>query len=100
MIDATAAPSSRLTILTTVARWALGVVLAAWFLCGATWGALHWLIVPRIGEYRLLLEARASQILGVKVRIGAVVAHSTGMIPSFELTQVQLFDAQGREALL
>ena len=100
MIDATAAPSSRLAISTAVARWALGVVVVAWFLCGVTWGALHWLIVPRIGEYRPMLEARASQILGVKVRIGAVVAHSTGMIPSFELTQVQLFDAQGREALL
>ena len=100
MIDATAAPSSRLAKSTTVARWALGVVVAAWFLCGATWGALHWLIVPRIGDYRPLLEERASQILGVKVRIGAVVAHSTGMIPSFELSQVQLFDVQGREALL
>ncbi len=100
MIDTTAAPSSRLAISTTVARWALGVVVAAWFLCGVTWGALHWLIVPRIGEYRPLLEERASQILGVKVHIGAVVAHSTGMIPSFELTRVQLFDAQGREALL
>jgi uncharacterized protein (TIGR02099 family) len=100
MIDATAAPSSRLAIATTLARWVLGVVLVAWLLCGVTWGALHWLIVPRIGDYRPLLEARASEILGVKVRIGAVVAHSTGMFPSFELTQVQLFDAQGREALL
>ena len=86
--------------MTTVARWSLGLVVLAWFLCGATWGALHWLIVPRIGEYRPWLEERASQILGVKVRVGAVVAHSSGMIPSFELSQVQLFDAQGREALL
>ncbi len=72
----------------------------AWFLCGATWGALHWLIVPRIGEFRPLLEARATRVLGVPVHIGGIVAHSTGMIPSFELSNVQLFDAQGREALL
>lgn len=99
MIDATPAPSPRLKILTTVARWSLGLTLTAWFLCGATWGALQWLIVPRIGEFRPLLEARATQILGVPVHIGAIVAHSTGMIPSFELSDVQLFDAQGREAL-
>ena len=100
MIDATPDTSSRLSKLTAVARWSLGLVVLAWFLCGVTWGALHWLIVPRIGEYRPWLETRASQVLGVKVRVGAVVAHSTGLIPSFELTQVQLFDAQGREALL
>ncbi len=100
MIDAAPAPSSRLKISTTAVHWALGLVVLAWFLCGVTWGALHWLIVPRIGEYRPWLEERASQVLGVKVRVGALVAHSTGMIPSFELSQVQLFDAQGREALL
>ncbi|MDO8252047.1 MAG: YhdP family protein [Rhodoferax sp.] len=99
MIDLTPAPSSLLKTLTTVARWSLGLLLAAWFAFGAVWGALHWLIVPRIGEFRPQLEARASQILGVPVRIGAIAAHSTGMIPSFELSNVQLFDAQGREAL-
>jgi uncharacterized protein (TIGR02099 family) len=99
MIDLTTAPSKRLKTLTTVARWSLGLLLAAWFVFGAVWGALHWLIVPRIGEFRPQLEARASQLLGVPVRIGAITAHSTGMIPSFELSNVQLFDAQGREAL-
>jgi uncharacterized protein (TIGR02099 family) len=77
----------------------LALTVAAWFLVGAAWAALHWLIVPRIGDFRPQLEARATQVLGVPVRIGAMVAHSNGMIPSFELTDVQLFDAQGREAL-
>ena len=99
MIDVTPAPSSLLKTLTTVARWSLGLLLTAWFVFGAAWGALHWLIVPRIGEFRPQLEARATQVLGVPVRIGAIAAHSTGMIPSFELTNVRLFDAQGREAL-
>ncbi|WP_114971662.1 YhdP family protein [Rhodoferax ferrireducens] len=99
MIDLTPAPSSLLKTLTTVARWSLGLLLAAWLVFGVVWGALHWLIVPRIGEFRPQLEARASQLLGVPVRIGAISAHSTGMIPSFELTDIQLFDAQGREAL-
>jgi uncharacterized protein (TIGR02099 family) len=99
MIDLTPAPSKRLNTLISVARWSLGLLLAAWLVFGAVWGALHWLIVPRIGEFRPQLEARASQLLGVPVRIGAITAHSTGMIPSFELSNVQLFDAQGREAL-
>ncbi|WP_296444857.1 YhdP family protein [Rhodoferax sp. UBA5149] len=99
MIDSTLAPSPLLKTLTTVARWALGLVLTAWFVFGLAWGALHWLIVPRIGEFRPQLEARATQVLGVPVRIGAIAAYSSGMIPSFELTDVQLFDAQGREAL-
>ena len=95
----TPAPSSLLKTLTTVARWALGLLLAAWVVFVAAWGALHWLIVPRISEFRPQLEARATQILGVPVRIGAIAATSNGLIPSFEITNVQLFDAQGREAL-
>ena len=85
--------------MTTIARWALGLLLAAWLVFGLAWGALHWLIVPRIGEFRPQLEAKAAQVLGVPVRIGAITAHSTGLIPSFEFTDVKLFDAEGREAL-
>lgn len=96
MIDLTPASSSLLKTWFTVARWSLGLVLAAWFVFGLTWGALHWLIVPRIGEYRPQLEAYAARVLGVPVRIGAIAAKSSGMIPSFELTDVELFDAIGR----
>jgi len=99
MIDLTPAPSSLLKIVTTVARWSLGLVLAAWFIFGLSWAALQWFIVPRIGEFRPQLEAQATQVLGVPVHIGAITAHSSGMIPSFELTNVELFDAQGRAAL-
>lgn len=99
MIDTTPLPSPLLKTGATLARWVLSLVLAGWLAFGLAWGALHWLIVPRIGEFRPQLEAHASRVLGVPVRIGAVQAHSTGLIPSFELTQVRLFDGQGREAL-
>jgi uncharacterized protein (TIGR02099 family) len=99
MIDLPLAPSTLLKTMTTIARWALGLLLAAWLVFGLAWGALHWLIVPRIGEFRPQLEAKAAQVLGVPVRIGAITAHSTGLIPSFEFTDVKLFDAEGREAL-
>ena len=71
----------------------------AWLLLALAWGALHWVIVPRIGEFRPQLEARATQALGVTVRVGAVAAQSNGMVPSFELLDVALLDAQGRVAL-
>jgi uncharacterized protein (TIGR02099 family) len=99
MIDLTPAPSSLPKILTTTVRWLLGLVALAWLLFLLAWGALHWLIVPRIAEFRPQLEAYAAQVLGVPVRIGAIAAHSSGMIPSFEFTNIQVFDAQGREAL-
>ena len=92
-------PSSLLKILTTLANWSLGLVLAAWLFLVIAWGALHLLIVPRIGELRPQLETRASQVLGVPVRIGAITARSEGLFPSFELTDVRFMDPQGREAL-
>jgi uncharacterized protein (TIGR02099 family) len=99
MVDLTPKPSSLLRKYAALARWSLGVVLAAWLVFGVAWGALHWLIVPRIGELRPLLEARAAQLIGVPVRIGSISAYSTGLVPSFELTDVQLLDPQGRAAL-
>lgn len=99
MDDLTPAPSPLLKVSAFIARWSLTLLLFAWFLFAAGWGALHWLIVPRIVELRPQLEAMASRMLGVTVRIEAIAAHSTGMIPAFELTNVSLLDEQGREAL-
>ena len=99
MDDLTPSPSPLLKACAFIARWSLGLMLFAWFLFAAGWGALHLLIVPRIGELRPQLEATASRLLGVPVRIEAVAAHSTGMLPAFELLNVSLQDEQGREAL-
>jgi len=63
------------------------------------WGALHFVIVPRIAEFRPTLEHQASRMLGVTVRIGDIVARSNGLIPSMELSDVRLLDAQGRQVL-
>ena len=99
MDDLLPAPSPLLKACASIARWSLALMLFAWFLFAAGWGALHLLIVPRIGELRPQLEAVASRVLGVPVRIEAVAAYSNGMIPAFELTNVSLQDDQGREAL-
>lgn len=80
-------------------RLLLWLVAAAWLLFGLSWWVLHGWIVPRIEEFRPRLEIEASKALGVPVRIGRITAQSQGMIPSFELHDVTLLDAQGREAL-
>ncbi|MCB8746047.1 TIGR02099 family protein [Rhodoferax sp. U2-2l] len=80
-------------------RGLLVAAVVVWLLLGATWGVLHGWIVPRIGDFRPQLEARASQALGVPVRLARVTAHSVGLMPSFELTGVEMLDDQGRVAL-
>ena len=99
MIDMTPQPSRLLKTSAFAAKWSLWVLLSVWLVFMTGWGILHAVIVPRIGEWRPQLETRASQVLGVTVRIGAMSARSSGMIPSVELTDVRLLDAQGREAL-
>ena len=92
-------PPRRLHWLALILRILLWLVASAWLLFGLSWFVLHGWIVPRIGELRPRLELEASKALGVPVRIGGIAAHSQGMIPSFELSDVTLLDAQGREAL-
>ncbi|KQP49960.1 YhdP family protein [Pseudorhodoferax sp. Leaf274] len=92
-------PSRLLKLAAVLAPWVLGLVLGAWLVVGIAWAALHGWIVPRIGEFRPQLEAAASRALGAEVRIGAITASSARILPSFELTDVVLRDAQGREGL-
>ena len=100
MTDSTPSPSRLLTLAARAAPWCLGLTATAWLIFAIAWGALHGWIVPRISEFRPQLEAKVSRALGVPVRIGAISAHSTGFIPSFELRDVSLLDAEGRTALL
>ncbi|MBU0588220.1 MAG: TIGR02099 family protein [Gammaproteobacteria bacterium] len=80
-------------------RWALWLMVFIGFSLVVAWGVLHLLIVPRIGELRPQIENRATQVLGIPVRIESITARSVGIIPSFELTGVALFDTEGREVL-
>lgn len=80
-------------------RVLLWLVVSGWLLFGLGWWVLHGWIVPRIAEFRPRLEAKASRVLGVPVRIGRITGRSVGAIPSFELDDVTLLDAQGRVAV-
>lgn len=99
MTDPAIVPTRLLKFMAGLARWSLGLLLAAGLLLTLAWGALHGWIVPRIGEYRAQIQAQASQALGVPVRVGAISARSEGLIPTIELENVALLDAEGREAL-
>lgn len=80
-------------------RIALGLLLLVWTLGLTAWLALHWLILPRLDEWRPRIEAQATQALGHPVQIGQITVHSTGWVPAFTLRDVVLRDARGREAL-
>ena len=99
MTEFTPTPSPLFRVGAATVRLALWLLVAAWIVLAIVWGGLHFLIVPRIAELRPMLEQRASAALGITVRIGAIAATSNGLIPSFELNDVVLVDAQGREAL-
>ena len=64
-LTTTPTPSRLLKSFAFLTRWVLGLLLMAWLLFGAAWGALHLVIVPRIGELRPQLEAAASRMTGL-----------------------------------
>lgn len=106
------APAPRwITRLAKLSRALLWLVLLVWLVFVLTWGGLNFWIVPRIGDWRVDLERRASTALGVPVQIDAIRAERgaeggtwlpdwlPSLAPSFELTGVRLLDGAGRTAL-
>ena len=73
--------------------------LGLWVGALALWLGLHWLILPRLDEWRPQVEAQASRALGHPVQIGRIAAQGAGWVPAFVLQDVVLRDARGREAL-
>ena len=82
-----------------LARTLLGLVITAWSLLLIAWLTLHWGILPHIQQWREPIQERASKALGVPVRIGQISVRSSGWVPSFELREVVLLDADQRPAL-
>jgi len=82
-----------------VARSLLGLLVLAWSLLLIAWLTLHWGILPHIQQWREPIEVRASKALGLPVRIGGIEVRSSGWVPSFELREVTLLDAEQRPAL-
>ncbi len=89
--------------LRTLGRWAWlvawGLVLAGVAAAVAAWVSLHAWILPRLDEWRPRVEVLATRALGHPVQIGQLAAQGGGWLPSFQLQDVVLRDAAGREAL-
>ncbi|MEN9538002.1 MAG: hypothetical protein RLZZ126_237, partial [Pseudomonadota bacterium] len=100
MIQPQLAPSTALTWFSRCSSALLGLAVLGWLVWCVAWAALHWVIVPRAGEFRHQMEAWASEALGLRVSIGRIRAYSNGLIPSLEFSDVRLRDAQGRDALV
>ena len=90
-----AAPS-RWTRAVFAALWLVG---AAWLIIILAWSTLNMFIVPRIGDYREMLQTQASRAMGMPVKIGRISAEGGWWVPLFDIHDLQLLDAQGREAL-
>ena len=81
-------------------RWTVRIVLTVLMLMVLAWGALHWIIVPRIDDWRPRLERWASQAVGAPVTIAALRAESNALVPTVSLHEVRVQDPSGRTGLL
>jgi len=64
------------------------------------WAALlHGWVVPNIDDLRPRIEAYLSERTGQGVRIGNITAESSGLLPSFDLKDVQILDVEQKIAL-
>ena len=99
----TAAPvptsNSRTDGIYRVVKRVLWVLVGVWALLVLGWGSLHIFIVPRIDDYRPLLQRQASQTLGLRVEIANVSVLGGWWTPQLRIQDVRLFDAQNREAM-
>ena len=75
---------------------ALGAAAALLVVAGLV---LHWAILPHLDNWRPRIEAMVSRSLGAPVRIGRIGVDTDAWVPSFDLGDVVLYDADHHEAL-
>ncbi|NBW25494.1 MAG: DUF748 domain-containing protein, partial [Betaproteobacteria bacterium] len=99
MPETTPLPRPWLTYAGRAAGWLVkGLALLALAL-GLVWGALHFVIVPRIDVLRPWLLEQAQQRSGLNLQMDAIEVSSNGWVPQLALRGVRLLDAQGATAL-
>ena len=90
---------SRTDSIYRVMKRVLWVLVSAWASLMLVWGSLHLFIVPRIDDFRPVLQRQASHTLGLRVEIAKVSVLGGWWTPQLRIQDVQIFDNQGREAL-
>jgi uncharacterized protein (TIGR02099 family) len=97
--DPTPLLQSSLRLAALAMRWIVRIVVAMLLLLLLGWAVLHWVILPRVDEFRPRLVEWASGTLGAPVSIGRLHAESNGLVPSVSLHDVQVHDPTGRAGL-
>src|ERR1043165_1561919 len=72
----------------------------AFFTFAAAVLALRYWLLPDLGGSRPQIEARVAAAVGQPIRIGAIDAGWDGLRPQIALSDVRIYDAEGREALV
>ncbi|MDI9330635.1 MAG: YhdP family protein [Alphaproteobacteria bacterium] len=88
-------PERWVALYARVAGWLFWGLASGWVLLLALWMALHWIIVPRIDQFRPWLQERASLAMGIRVELGQLSGNTRGLVTEFQLDNVRLLDAQG-----
>src|SRR5437763_1183981 len=73
---------------------------AAFFALAAAVLVLRYVVLPHIERLRPEIVERVSAIVGQPVKIGGIEAQWLGLRPQVNLTDVRIYDAEGREALV
>ena len=92
-------PTRWVSIYARMASWLFWSLTAAWVLLLTMWLVLHWIIVPRIDEFRPWLQEQASQALGLRVEMGPMSGRTRGLVTELQLDQIRLLDAQQQARL-
>src|SRR5260221_835874 len=83
-------------------RWQILEVLAwaAFFTLAAALLVLRYVLLPQIERYRAEIVAQVAATVGQPVKIGRIDAEWLGLRPQINLSDVRIYDAEGREALV
>jgi len=76
--------------------------LLAWgtfFALAAAVLGLRYGVLPQVERYRAEIVERVSATVGLPVKIGRIEAEWNGLRPQLNLSDVRIYDAEGREAL-
>ncbi|OFW37408.1 MAG: TIGR02099 family protein [Acidobacteria bacterium RIFCSPLOWO2_12_FULL_67_14b] len=83
--------------------WLRALEVLAWagfFAFAALFLAMRYWLLPNVERYREDIVAAISRSVGLKVTIGRIEADWEGLRPELVLSEVRVFDRDGREALV
>src|SRR5690349_7414627 len=76
-----------------------GLAWGTFFLLAALVLGLRYGVLPQVERYRAEIVESVSHTVGLPVRIGRIEAEWNGLRPQLNLSDVRIYDAEGREAL-